>query len=222
MSAIDKIKDLLMMEHNYPEYFRGLEVRHATGIAMLVAAALLSGCASPSPKKAETPSSKPVTAVAVITPEMRTDFDAAMIHIKAEEYDAGIELLTKVVKAAPPTAVPGINLALALKKTGKLIPAEENLKLVLGIEPDNPVANNELALLYRKTGRFSEARQVYEKLLEKYPNYRIVHRNLGILCDLYMKDYECALKHYVFYSSVVQDDKTVKIWIADLQKRTGR
>jgi hypothetical protein len=50
----------------------------------------------------------------------------------------------------------------------------------------------------------------------------MVHKNLGILCDIYMKDYACALKHYEFYSSVVQDDKAVKIWIADLQKRSGK
>ena len=87
---------------------------------------------------------------------------------------------------------------------------------------DNPVANNESALLYRKTGRFKEARQVYEQTLMKYPNFNIMHKNLGILCDLYLKDYECALKHYVFYSNAVQDDKTVKIWIADVQKRVGK
>jgi len=37
-----------------------------------------------------------------------------------------------------------------------------------------------------------------------------------------MKDYACALKHYEIYSNVVQDDKTVKIWIVDLQKRLGK
>jgi tetratricopeptide (TPR) repeat protein len=145
-----------------------------------------------------------------------------MSHIKAEEYDAAIELLTKVVQAVPNAAIPNIDIALAYKQTGKLKQAEESLQLALGADADNPVANNELALLYRKTGRFAQARQLYEKILDKYPNYRIVHKNLGILCDIYMKDYECALKHYEFYSSVVQDDKAVKIWIADLQKRSGK
>jgi Tfp pilus assembly protein PilF len=178
---------------------------------------LLYGCAAEQPKKMEIQPAKP--ADAVISPETRTEFDAAMTHLKAEEYDAGIKLLSGVVKAAPRTPVPGVNLALAYKKSGKPVQAEESLKQALNIDADNPVANNELALLYRKSGKFREARQIYEKLLDKYPNYRLVHKNLGILCDLYMKDYECALKHYVFYSDVVQDDKTVKIWIADVQKR---
>jgi len=193
---------------------------HGTTSLILLTAGLLYACAAEAPRKEESALNKPV--VAVITPEVRADFDAAMSHIKAEEYDAGIELLTKVVNAVPNAAVPNLDLAFAYKKTGKMKQAEESLLQALTAEPDNPVANNELALLYRKTGRFVQARQLYEKILDKYPNYRMVHKNLGILCDLYMKDYGCALKHYEFYSSQVQDDKAVKIWIADLKKRSGK
>jgi Tfp pilus assembly protein PilF len=145
-----------------------------------------------------------------------------MGFIKAEDYQKSIELLTKVIKASPNQAIPHINLALAYKKLGKLNESEEQLQLALTAEPDNPVANNEYALLYRKTGRFTEARQLYEKTLEKYPNFVMVHKNLGILCDLYMKDYECAHKHYVIYQHAVQDDKTIKNWIADIQNRVAK
>jgi tetratricopeptide (TPR) repeat protein len=193
----------------------------SAGMLLLVVGTLY-GCAAAKPAKNEPAISKPAATVAVITSEERADFDKAMAHIKAEEYEPAIELLNKVVKAVPDAPIPSIDLALAYKKTDKLKQAEESLKLALVAEPDNPVANNELALLYRKTGRFAEARQLYEKILDKYPNFRMVHKNLGILCDLYIKDYECALKHYVFYSDVVQDDKTIKIWIADLQKRAGK
>jgi tetratricopeptide (TPR) repeat protein len=209
------------MKYCYPLGSSVLRTYRTTGLILLTTG-LLYACAAETPRKEETALNKPVVAVGVITSEVRADFDAAMSHIKAEEYDAGIELLTKVVKAVPNAAVPNIDLALAYEKTGKLKQAEESLQLALGAEADNPVANNELALLYRKTGRFAQARQLYEKILDKYPDYRMVHKNLGILCDLYMKDYECALKHYEFYSNVVQDDKAVKIWIADLQKRSGK
>ena len=177
---------------------------------------LMQGCATEQPKKVETQSASPVI---VLTAEARADFDAAMSHIKAEEYEQSIALLNKVVKAAPNNAIPNINLALVYTKLGKLKQAEDNLKLALTAEPENPVAQNEFALLYRKTGRFKEALGLYEKMLEKYPNFMMAHKNMGILCDLYMKDYMCALKHYVIYSDAMQDDKAVKIWIADLQKR---
>ena len=81
------------------------------------------------------------------------------------------------------------------------------------------MASNELAMLYRKTGRFAEARSTYEGVLARYPNFAMMHKNLGVLCDLYLRDYECAVCHYMRYSAIAPDDKDVKIWIADLQKR---
>lgn len=196
-----------------------------SAIIVSLMTALLCACATEKPVNEVVAPNVPVASaapVAVITREVRNDFDTAMTHIKAEEYDAAIEILTKVVQAVPNAAVPHIDIALAYEQTGKLKQAEESLQLALGAEPDNPVANSELALLYRKTGRFSQSRQLYEKILDRYPDYRMVRKNLGILCDLYLKDYACAIKHYEFYSSVVQDDGAVKIWIADLQKRLGK
>jgi len=186
---------------------------------MLSLCVLLHGCATAPQKKIETEQGKPSIALST---ETRSDFDAAMAFIKSEEYEKAIELLNKVVKAAPNNSNASINLALAYKKLGKLKQAEESLKLALNADSENPVAHNEYALLYRKTGRFAEARSLYEKILEKYPNFMMAHKNLGILCDLYMKDYECALNHYATYSEANQDDKTVKIWVADLKKRLGR
>lgn len=186
---------------------------------VLVLLAFLQGCASGPRKPTESQQIKPS---ATLTSEARDDFEAAMKHIKAEEYDKAIELLNRVVKAVPSNAVASINLALAYKKQGKLKQAEESLKLALIAEPENPVAHNEYALLYRKTGKFTEARSLYEKILEKHPNFMMVHKNLGILCDLYTKDYDCAYKHYVIYSDARQDDKTVKTWIADLKNRIGK
>lgn len=190
--------------------------RLAIGIAMFV---VLSGCVSNPPKEATKAGSK--TAVAV-TPELRADFDAAMALMKAEEYQKGIEMMDNVVAKSQNHPIPYINLGIAHAKLGNLKAAEDNLKLALNLDPDNPVANNEYGLIYRKTGRFSEARQLYENLLEKYPYYPLVHKNLGILCDLYLRDYECALREYEFYSGAMPDDKTAKIWIADVQRRLGK
>lgn len=207
-----------VMKHRYQNIPWNYSWLRSTGMALTLLV-FLHGCAGDHPKKVEM---QPAKQSPVLTAEARADFEAAMALVKAEEYEKSIELFNKVIKAVPNNAISSINLALVYRKLGKLKQAEESLKQALIAEPENPVAHNEYALLYRKTGRFAEARGLYEKILEKYPNYNMAHKNLGILCDLYMKDYECALKHYVIYSNVNQDDKTIKIWIADLQKRSGK
>lgn len=111
---------------------------------------------------------------------------------------------------------------MAQHKVGDLKAAEDNLKKALEIDPDHPVANNEYALICRKGGRFGESRQHYERALRKHPGFLPARKNLGILCDLYLQDLECALTQYQAYSDAVPDDNTVRIWIADVQKRLGR
>jgi len=92
----------------------------------------------------------------------------------------------------------------------------------LSLVPEHPVACNEYGLLCRRSGRFAEARAVYEKSITRFPNYFPLHRNLGILCDLYLNDPACALEHYEIYSAARPENKQVKLWIADLRARLGR
>jgi Tfp pilus assembly protein PilF len=204
--------------------------RRRVGV-FLASASLLVGCAANQPKAAvsrmtETRSANgsgfTIKDSATVDSGARTDFDKAMGYLRDKDYDKGIELLNKVAEQAPGATAPWIDLAIAYEKTDKLKLAEESLKKALAINPDHPVANSEYGILFRRTGRFQEARKAYEHALEKYPSYLPARKNLGIVCDLYLKDLDCALKNYQIYSSADPDDKTVKIWIADVEKRLGR
>lgn len=195
--------------------------------AALLIALLLAGCAAgPSPNPAGRPADDRNSSGShenvEVDAEARSDFDAAMKHLKAGEYEKGTDLLNAVTQRSPGQAAPYINLAIAYEKTGNLAAAEENIKKALDIDPDHPVANTEYGLIYRKTGRFAEARKSYERALARYPGYLPARKNLGILCDIYLRDLECALKQYRIYGAAVPDDKTVQIWIADLEKRLGK
>jgi tetratricopeptide (TPR) repeat protein len=194
-------------------------------LALPLAVMVLHGCAT-APSAGPAAAAAPATATSAkpgagVSPQLQAELDAAMALVKAEQYESAAQAFNKLAVALPDNAIPAVNLALIYEKLDKPDLAEAQLKKALAIEPDNPVAGNELALLYRKTGRFAEARTVYEKALSKYPHFAMAHKNLGVLCDLYLKDYQCAIDHYKTYALSAPNDKSVQIWIADLQKRSG-
>ena len=163
-----------------------------------------------------------ITEIPQMNEDARRDFDHAVFLLSHRQYDQAIDLLQKVILQSPGVTAPYINLAIACRYTGKIEQAEAHLKTALQLVPEHPVASNEYGILYRKTGRFTEARAVYEKSLSRFPDYYLLHKNLAILCDLYLGDWDCALEHYEKYSQAIPEDKQVKAWIADLRLRLDR
>jgi Tfp pilus assembly protein PilF len=152
----------------------------------------------------------------------RRDFDRAVAMLKDKDYGQAIDLLEKVIEQSPGVTAPYIDIAIAYQRVGKPEQAEEQFKAALMLFPEHPVASNEYGFLCRKTGRFAEARAIYEKAIARFPEYYPLHRNLGILCDLYLNDPACAIEHYEIYSNARPEDAQVKLWIADFRDRLGR
>ncbi|MCW8899844.1 MAG: tetratricopeptide repeat protein [Gammaproteobacteria bacterium] len=149
-------------------------------------------------------------------------FKQAVIHINNKKYDDAIELLVEVTSQTDKHSAPYINLAIAYSETGKIKDAETILLKALTINPLHPVTNNELGLVYRKTGQFAKAKTTYEQVIKNYPQFLPARKNLGILCDLFMSDLNCAIEQYEAYLNVRPDEKEVSIWLADLKKRAGQ
>jgi Tfp pilus assembly protein PilF len=162
-----------------------------------------------------------ITEVPKMDETSRRDFERAVAMMKDQDYGQAVDLLEKVIGQSPGVTAPYIDIAIAYQHIDKPEQAEENLKAALRLVPDHPVASNEYGLLCRKAGRFADARAIYEKAIARFPDYYPVHRNLGILCDLYLNDPECALEHYEIYSEAMPEDKQVKLWIAELRARLG-
>jgi len=209
-------------------------------VALTMALSVLIGCATDGKNQAlvanePTVSTEPsvarlegeregfvITEVSKLDEESRRDFDRAVVMLKDENYDQAVALLEKVIEKSPGVTAPYIDIAIAYERTGELEKAEEHLKTALKLFPEHPVACNEYGLLYRRTGRFAEARAIYERAIARFPDYYPAHKNLGILCDLYLNDSACALEQYEIYSKAKPEDKQVKLWIADLRARLGR
>lgn len=202
-----------------------MSVRGACSLITL--AFVLAGCSASPPQGEvsrpvhnESNSASDIQSVSIR--DVRDDFERALRYMQEENYEKGIELLKKVIARPINDAAPYINLAIAYQKVGDLPLAEENLKKALAVNPEHPVANNEYGLVYRKTGRFKEARMAYEKTLQKQPAFLPARKNLAILCDLYLRDFDCALKNYRLYSAAMPDDKNARIWVVDVEKRLGK
>lgn len=175
---------------------------------------MITGCAT----QPGTTSGKKSQDIAVSS-EVQQTFDQALKLLQEKQYDTAITLLNNVVEREKRLTAPYINLAMAYRHKGDDKLAEENLLKALAIDKTEPVANNELGIIYRKQGRFKDAKKVYITALTEYPDYLPVIKNLGILCDIYMRDPQCALEQFEKYQQQVPDDKTIKVWIADLKAR---
>ena len=153
---------------------------------------------------------------------LHNKFKLAVQHINNKKYNDAIELLIAVTEKTNKHSAPYINLALAYSAIGKADEAERILLKAIKINPQHPVTNNELGLLYRKMGRFSDARVRYENAINDYPGFLPARKNLGILCDLFLSDLDCAISNYEAFLQIQPNDKKVKIWLVDLKRRAGR
>lgn len=195
---------------------------------LLSALLALAGCAGPQPQPTPAePADKPAQASAAPTPSPATEagFKRALALLQAGQYSQAVAVLSPIVKAQPSLPGPLVNLAIAYIHLDRQQEAVAALQQALAADPQHPIALNWSAILERRAGRFQEARELYQRLLAAHPGYRYGHLNLGILCDLYLQQPDCALTHYKRYQELTDKaaaEEQVAVWISDLERRSGR
>jgi tetratricopeptide (TPR) repeat protein len=187
-------------------------------LAVAAALVLVSACSQDNvrPEAASTTTSPQIS----VDDSIEQMFTQALTHLKQEEYDEGIVLLETLTAKETRLTAPFVNLGIAYSRTGNTRKAEYNFSRALRLDAGHAVANNELGLLYRKTGRFNAAKSAYMNALVAHPDYLPVRKNLGILCELYLHDLDCALEQYRAYIQYAPEEQTVARWALELEQRT--
>lgn len=192
-------------------------------LPVLIISLTLLSCAGGDVKQGEAVSYEKTTKRYLdIDSDVEDDFKSAIVLMQQDQNAQAVSVLKSVIEREKRLPAPYVNIAIAYNKLGDTKAAEENLISALKLDIAHPVANNELGLLYRKSGKFKAARTAYENAIKEHPEYLPAIRNLGVLCDLYIHDYTCALQQYEEYLQLEPDDKTVSIWIADVKRRLAK
>lgn len=154
--------------------------------------------------------------------DVESDFEQAVSLMQGKKYQQAVEVLSSVIAREKRLPAPYVNIAMVYIQLDDNAAAEKNLISALKLDIGHPVANNELGLLYRKQGKFKGARTAYENAIKDNPQYLPAIGNLGVLCDLYMHDYDCALQQFEDYLELRPDDKTMAIWVFDVKQHLGK
>jgi len=162
-----------------------------------------------------------VTEQVRISADTQTSYERALALLNAQRLIEGIAVLRQITSDAPEVTAPYVDLGIAYAAVDDLEAAAEALETAALLSPEHPVVHNELGIVYRRLGRFGDARAEYEKALAVFSDFHYARRNLGVLCDLYLDDIQCALENYRAYLNSAGEDPEVEIWVADLSNRAG-
>lgn len=118
-----------------------------------------------------------------------------------------------------------LNLAIAYLKLNRFREAEEELKIVIKLAPDDLKPRIILATLYTSEGREKEAIKVYEEALEKA--VEVSPKNTAIyhsLAHIYyrQKKYDQALRVYKMIVEISPEDKEAHLFLGLIYNEKGK
>jgi Flp pilus assembly protein TadD len=168
----------------------------------------------------KTPPSKQASNV---DPVVKQKYDKALAALREKQYARAEELLQELINTYPNLSGPRTNLGILYFRKNETEKAEKTFLEAIKVNAKSAVSYNHLGIINRNKGNFKQAQTLYEKALEIDQDYAFAHLNLGILLDLYIGDLDKALDHYRRYQSLVkEEDKEVKKWIIDIERRIKR
>ena len=144
----------------------------------------------------------------------------ALMLMQAGRASEALPLWQTLGEHRPDLALPRVNSGIALEALGQEEAALAAYREAIEANPDSAAAWRRLARLQRRLGRFEAARETYRKALARLPGDALLHRNFGVLCELYLRDLDCAAAQYRRYAELdASAEAETRKWLADLGMR---
>jgi Flp pilus assembly protein TadD len=184
---------------------------------------LLNGCTGGAAKP-DGPATVRAPAASV-SAGMQGEFKRAVELMQAGKHSEAVPLLEGIV--GKNDQLPGVQLNLAIASInvgGKEYyeKAEKALLRAMQIDSREPVTYNQLGLLYRRTGRFEESKKAYRQAIALDSDYTMPYLNMGILCDIYLQDFTCAIEFFEKYKLLAPARaEQTEGWLTDIRRRAG-
>ncbi len=151
-----------------------------------------------------------------------SEFEMAVSFLQEDRFEEALALLRHITTEQPELAGPWINLGQVYVALEAPEEARQAFESAVAANPYNCTAHNELGLLSRQNGDFEAAERHYLNCLERVPGNDAAHLNLGILYELYLGRLTEALTSYRQYQALQsEEDRRVKGWVMDLERRLG-
>ena len=193
-------------------------------VTAVIAALILSACASSGPETKQAKASAAVVGEAAsrdVPPQAQTLFEQAVAVMAGGDHLEAQFRFEEFILQYPNYPAAYTNLAIIHAENGEDAAAEGRITDALLIDPRHTPTLNQLGMLLRRQGKFSEAEAAYRRAIDANPDYALAHYNLGVLYELYLQRLDDALVHFEKYQSLNGGDKQVERWITDLKRRVA-
>ena len=188
-------------------------LQRSSKFLLLVLVLVLAGCVSSGPKSGGDNRNVPSRAL--------TFYERAVATMAAGDFLRAERRFQQFVREYPNYPGAHVNLAIIHASNSNDDARLDAIEAALAIDADYAPALNQKGMLLRKNGNFPEAEAAYLKAVTADSDYALAHYNLGVLNELYLQRLDVALQHYERYQELVDDDKQVEKWIADLRRRVA-
>jgi hypothetical protein len=119
----------------------------------------------------------------ILRGRVRQEYQAAIKHLRHNEYDEGIKIMSDLIKKEPENADHRRFRAELFRLSGKIKRARGDYEKVIELTPDSGVGYNGLAEVYLQDGEFDTALSYARQALDHEPEHWVAPYNLGMIED---------------------------------------